>query len=208
MAIRVTVNTRGLDKKLMTEEVVKQALRRTGMKYMLQVRRRVKRGESVDGGAFKPYSQSYEENKAAAGRLGSNYWLRMTGQMLSSMVVNVIGKLMTVTFEGTRMSQSFRDPAKQRAFQKTSRSQRGGFESIWRAGRRKRAERREARGASKKGRLTYSDNENGKEVSNALLAWVNDKLRPFVGVNEKELAELGRYLRRELLKGIRSTKPA
>jgi hypothetical protein len=176
--MRVSVDTGALDMRLLTPEGIRESLRKTGYKYMLQVRKRTRRGESVDGGSFRPYSPAYAENKQQAGRMGRNYWLRMTGQMLSSMVVNVIGRVMTVTFEGTRMAQGFR----------------------------KNKTRNKAKRETQP--LTYSDRGEGREVSNALLAWANNKLRPFVGVNGKELRELGDFLRRELRKSIRKTRPA
>uniref|UniRef100_A0A6M3XGZ3 Tail protein n=1 Tax=viral metagenome TaxID=1070528 RepID=A0A6M3XGZ3_9ZZZZ len=168
--LRVTVNAKGLDTKLLSEQAIRDALRGVGYKYMLQVRKRTERGESVDGGTFKPYSPKYEERKTLAGRMGRNYWLRMTGQMMSSMIVSVVGRMVTVTFEGTRMVQSFR-----------------------------------RKGPSKARPLTFSDRPGG-QVSNALIAWANNRIRPFVGVNQKELAELRDFLRRTLAKAIRSSK--
>lgn len=188
--LRVTVNTKGLNTKLLSEQAIRDALRGVGYKYMLQVRKRTERGESVDGGTFKPYSPKYEEQKTLAGRMGRNYWLRMTGQMMSSMIVNVVGRMVAVTFEGTRMVQSFRGGGKRRAWLKEA-ARLGSM----------RAEASLA-GTSP---LTYSDRPGG-QVSNALIAWANDRIRPFVGVNQKELVELRDFLRRALAKAIRSSK--
>lgn len=92
---------------------------------------RVDQGQSLDGGAFKPYSPGYEKWKRGRGRSPGSRgdWLVYTGQMMTSLGITELDAAhFFVGFQGMRT----------------------------------------------------------EGVSNALLAYANDRIRPFVGLTEVE----------------------
>ncbi len=113
---------------------------------------------------MKKYHPGYHFAKLEAGRMGENYWLRLTGKMLRSQKISVKRKggclEMEVGFTGTRARSRFKARA------------RGG------------------------GKVVV--NQAGEGISNAFLAMINDQIRPFVGVNQREVKRLTKVFIRHL----------
>jgi hypothetical protein len=161
----VVVDLGGLDKwEIMTEREKAGALRGVGGRYLQLQTENINRGVDMHGRPFKAYSPGYAELKARAGRLGKNYWLRLTGQLLRSQVVKIVreaGALVAViAFEGMHAAARFSTP-------------------------------RPGSRPAKAGGLTVNVTSR-EQTSNALLAAVNDMTRPFVGVSPQMLDKLVR----------------
>lgn len=173
--LRIDIDTKNLDRwKIFTEDEKKSVLRDLAGEYMRMMRERVRKGVKVSGGNFKRYSRSYEERKRRADRMKDGHWLRLTGELMRSMVVKVsrTGSVLRacITFEGTRPQPKFR-------------------------------------GTKRGGRLTVTQ-AGGEMVSNALIAAENHRLRPFVGMNKREVNELVKTMSGLISKMMRKRKGA
>jgi len=218
--LQIDFDTRELDQwEIFNERQKRSTLKVVAAHYMLLQRQRVNRGESLAGGQFKDYSPGYRDRKTRAGRMGESFWMRLSGQMLRSQHVTIDRRGDTlqarVFFDGTRPVAKIVDPAKRSAYRRTSRSQRGSFEGDWRRGRAKREQRRARAGrgiaVGKPGynqrmasRLTVAL-DSGRMVSNAQLAARNDLVRPFVGMNRREVEELIRVFKQQLFSAPRGS---
>jgi hypothetical protein len=160
----VVVDLGGLDKwEIMTEREKAGALRDVAGRYLQLQTENINRGVDMHGRPFRAYSPGYAALKARAGRLGKNYWLRLTGQLLRSQVVKIVreaGVLVAViAFEGMHAASRFSTPSRRKL--------------------------------ARSGGLTVNVTAR-EQTANALLAAVNDLTRPFVGVGPQMLDKLVR----------------
>jgi len=158
---------------VVTEKEKRAAVRAGAAEAMILIRERVKRGESLEGGSFKAYSPSYQDRKSRAGRMGQNYWLRLSGWMwrTQKVIVRRVGDVLrgTVTFEGMRPRVKFNAAAKQKKGQ---------------------------------GKASLAVNiDSGDMVSSATIAEANDRLRPFIGLTDPEVEQVVDAIREALAKG-------
>lgn len=201
-----------IDWDLVPAKDVKKALRAATASYMLDQRKNIKAGRTVGGVPFVKYSHQYLDKKTRAGRMSgpsgsvdnikgaSSYWLRLTGQMMRSQKARFKkfgkGYQATVAFEGMQAPAAFSDPYKKSAYKRATRSQRGGFESTWRAKEQARKARIRTKydtaARSQRGGLSRETERRltvnfvpGDMQSSAFIAWQNDKYRPFIGMNGK-----------------------
>jgi|GEM_PF-3462776 len=161
--LELTVDTSDLEKwEIFTEKQKKRALKIVAAEGMVLMRERVKRGEQLEGGTFKAYDPDYQDRKQRAGRMGSNYWLRLSGWMWKTQkaLIERVGDILraVITFEGMRPRVKFNAAAKQKKGQG-------------------------------KARLAVNI-DSGDMVSSATVAEANDRLRPFIGFNQKEADRL------------------
>jgi len=77
--------------KLLTNTVITRGLRRAAAGYMAAQREDINKGVDVEGTAFAAYTPRYARLKTAAGRMGKGYWWRLTGRLLRSQAVKVVG---------------------------------------------------------------------------------------------------------------------
>lgn len=192
--LEITVDASDLERwELVPPKAIGDMLKIVAAEGMGLMRERVAKGESLTGGAFKTYDPDYQDRKSRAGRMGENYWLRLSGWMWKTQKVFVekVGDVIraVITFEGMRPQVSIGDPAKGSAFRRTARSQRGGFEGTWRKKEAQRRSKARAQGKATGRRLTVNI-DKGDMVSSATVAEANDRLRPFIGFNPTEADRL------------------
>jgi len=107
------INVRSINLKLpitgpggeISPEKRKAIMTMMAIKAINAIRDRVKRGESLEGAAFKPYTEAYRKWKASKGRSPGTQgdWLTFTGQMLNSLLtLSVDSEMWTVGFAGNR----------------------------------------------------------------------------------------------------------
>jgi len=113
VAIKIKVDTRALAKfKALPDEFKRKAMKRVGQEFILSVVEDVNKGIDINGRAFKPYDPKYGNKKERAGRMGENFWLRLTGKMINSMSATSDKNRTVVLFRGQRPSVSFRNPSR------------------------------------------------------------------------------------------------
>lgn len=157
---------------LFSEQEKKEALTAAASEAMVLMRERVAKGESLEGGTFKAYDPDYQDRKQRAGRMGENYWLRLSGWMWKTQKVMVrrVGDVMraTITFEGMRPRVKFNAAARQKKGQ---------------------------------GKAKLAVNiDRGDMVNSATIAEANDRLRPFIGLTEAERERVVEVIREALAK--------
>jgi hypothetical protein len=166
------------------ENSLMSALSVVAAKYLLLQRQRIAAGKSVDGAPFLSYSPGYRNQKTEAGRMGANFWLRLTGEMLRSQIVvpgALVGSAATVSveFEGMHAPTEF----------------------IWRK-KPKKGKGDRVYTKTVQARIVSDRKKESQMIPNALLAAVNDELRPFVGVSSKELDKLEKTFANAILEAI------
>lgn len=159
--------------KFLREKRQKDALGRGAGKYLSLQSRRINRREDLNGSAFRQYSERYRDIKTRAGRMGENYMLRLTGRMMRSRTVSFVrdalGLSARISFDGSRPAGKIGRGA---------------------PGAQKRTRLRTASRGVSKGRVASHNlvvrDSMGDMVQNSFLAWVNHKLRPFIGFTNEE----------------------
>ncbi len=180
-----------VDWDLVPAKDIKEALKAATASYMLDQRKNIKAGRTVNGAPFVKYSKKYLDKKTRAGRMSgpsgsvdnikgsSSYWLRLTGQMMRSQKIHYKrfgkGYQATVAFEGMQAPAAFMAS--------------GG-------------KKNRAKG---KGRLVVNFTP-GDMISSSFLAWENNKYRPFIGMNQKMLNNAYRAFRSIIKRSSGSVK--
>lgn len=159
------------------------------------IKSRVHRGESLEGGTFKRYHPSYEKYKRDIGRSphSPGDWLRLTTSMMKALqILEYDADHWIVGFAGNHPRER---PRTKLARKRQAKKERWDFKvhaaQYYKPGKERREGLKTYRGAlrAQKGR----EQKKLEQVSNAFVAYHVDKLRPFVGLTEKEKAELIEY---------------
>ena len=141
------------------------------------IHRRVDRGKSLGGGTFKKYTKSYYEYKRAIGRSpeSTGDWLRLTGKMMASHVITELtSEKVVVGFRGSRPGGGPKSPGQRKARARKRRALRKQF------GKQAHLYKEAIEAELDRGR------KPPEMIANALLAFVNNARRPFVGLSPVE----------------------
>lgn len=164
MALKINIRFPKFPKGMPRTRARKRMMEAYALESIDVMQERNARGVGLDGNEYdRPYSKSWEKFKVAKGRTPyqDGDWHIYTGLMMGSQtVLEHSAKHFIVGFTGSR------PPIDQRLGKKKSKTKKG---------------RMKKRGAGK----TQKKSRN-KMVNNALIAYVNNKIRPFVGLNQKE----------------------
>jgi len=196
-----------VDWEVVPKATLKRAMQEASATYMENQRSLLRKGRDVSGASFREYTLDYWSKKKLAGRMGENYWLRLTGQLLRSQRVKVKqGKKFvqaTISFEGMHTPSEFTNPYDKKAarrkkakWERTKRSEAGAFEYAW--GRSERVRRLER--STEAHRLTVNLSK-GEKTPNAFIAWQNHRRRPFIGMSGKTMAKVWRSFAKVVKQG-------
>ncbi len=203
--LKIRVDTSEIDKADLLPRAYRQRImRKIASAYFLMIRKRTKKGEDVEGNTFKPYSTRYRNLKERAGRMKSNYWLRLTGELFRSQKTKLEegakSTSIAVMFDGDHHQTRFRsqrtkskgkgkDPKKA---PKAYSQPKAPKQKTPKASRAPKAPK-QTKYARETGPLTVTET-TGKKIPNSIIAWAVDNTRPFVGVNKKELDQLHKFV--------------
>ena len=167
---------------VVTKKEIKEGLQAAAASYMLDQRKNMRRGVDVNGAKFAKYSKRYLDLKTRAGRMSgpsgsvdnikgaSSYWLRLTGQMMRSQKVRfkiaAKGGTATIAFEGMQAPAAFSSSGRASKYATSGKDI-------------KRAQR------ARDDRRLVVNFTKGDMQSSAFIAWKNDRIRKFVGMNPK-----------------------
>jgi len=177
LKIKISVDLSGLQKfDLYSPAQLDRAIRAATGAYMERQRDLVNKGLDIHGKPFAPYDPpatkrgSYADKKSRAGRMQSNYWLRLTGQMWRHQRVRYRkGKgfrQSIISFEGMQSQARFSSP------------------------------RRRRKGMSNDALVVRMN--KGDKIPSAFVAWMCHRKRPFVGFSWKTYEIVTRAFKKAL----------